>query len=49
LQKNARCAHSHTLGRQTRLALADWEFEPLVVDGRPMAFIYIPTVRFGVR
>lgn len=28
------------------LALADWEFEPLVVDGHPVAFVYILTVRF---
>lgn len=29
-------------------ALSDWEFEPLVVDGQPVAFVFILTVRFGV-
>ena len=31
------------------VALADWEFEPLIVDDQPMAFVYILTVRFGVK
>jgi hypothetical protein len=30
------------------MALADWKFEPLISDGRPIAFVYVLTVRFGV-
>ena len=31
------------------VALADWEFEPLIVDDEPMAFVFILTVRFGIK
>lgn len=31
------------------VALADWEFEPLIVDDQPTAFVYILTVRFGIQ
>lgn len=30
------------------IALVDWEFEPLLIDGQPRSFVYILTVRFGI-
>ena len=31
------------------VALADWEFEPVLVDDRPVSLTYILTFRFGVK
>lgn len=31
------------------VALADWEFEPMVIDGQPVPITYILTVRFGMK